>query len=35
MGEAPAEAFRKAKDFMAEAIKKAAHPGRGMGLLGI
>ncbi len=32
-GHAPLESVRKAKEFVTEAIRKAYHPGRGMGLL--
>jgi hydroxymethylpyrimidine/phosphomethylpyrimidine kinase len=33
LGHSPLEAARRAKEFMREAIRKAYHPGRGMGLL--
>jgi hydroxymethylpyrimidine/phosphomethylpyrimidine kinase len=33
LGHAPIEAVRKAKDFLNMAMRKAHHPGRGMGLL--
>ena len=33
LGHSPIEAVRKAKEFMNNAIKRAYHPGRGMGIL--
>ncbi|MDP2166903.1 MAG: bifunctional hydroxymethylpyrimidine kinase/phosphomethylpyrimidine kinase [Thermodesulfovibrionales bacterium] len=35
LGHSPLEAARRAKEFVQAAIKKAYHPGRGMGLLNI
>ena len=35
LGRAPLESVRRAKEFVNHAIKKASHPGRGMGLLNI
>jgi hydroxymethylpyrimidine/phosphomethylpyrimidine kinase len=32
---APLEAVRRAKEFTGQAIRKASHPGRGMGLLNL
>jgi hydroxymethylpyrimidine/phosphomethylpyrimidine kinase len=34
LGHAPLEAVRRAKEFVNQAIRRAHHPGRGMGLLG-
>jgi hydroxymethylpyrimidine/phosphomethylpyrimidine kinase len=33
LGRSPLEAARRAKEFMQNAIRKAYHPGRGMGVL--
>jgi hydroxymethylpyrimidine/phosphomethylpyrimidine kinase len=33
LGNTPLESVRKAKGFIVRAIKKAYHPGKGMGLL--
>lgn len=35
LGHAPLESVRRAKEFVTEAIRKAYHPGRGMGILNI
>jgi hydroxymethylpyrimidine/phosphomethylpyrimidine kinase len=35
LGHSPLEAARRAKDFTHQAIRRAHHPGRGMGLLGL
>jgi len=35
LGHSPLESVRRAKEFVGSAIRKASHPGRGMGLLNL